>query len=535
MPIKPEYIPEEPGIYKMLNKAGELLYVGKAKNLKKRVSSYFQKTVSDLKTMILVSQIDQVETIVTPTEHDAFVLESQLIKTFKPKYNIMLKDDKYYPYIKITSEPFPRLLVSRRVEKDDAYYFGPYPSIGSIKFLKKVILDVFPLRDCKQAITLHKKEKKCILLDLEKCLGPCIYKSVQKDYALLVQKLILFLQGKDTLLLKELTKDMQAFSAEKQFEKAAKVRDMIQKLQQLTSKQHVDLCDLKHVQIWAYSANSTHHYMLVQEWIDGKLLYQHGFYESITLSKEAFTELAFLQLLNRMQTWPDQFICNDFLSDYFHQYPYIHKKTIICPKIGGKKDLLDHAVKNATLSLSRIQQTPKRPALDMLRLLQDALSLESRPLMIWGIDISHLQGTHIVGSCVCFAHGKPLKQFYRKFDIRSVVHTSDDPKSIAEVLKRRILLAQRDSEVLPSLILIDGGKGQLNAAYHVLSDLGMTRIDLISLAKKEELVFKPGLSQPIRLGLEHPALQLLQQVRDEAHRFALRHQRSKRKKQLLSS
>ena len=257
-------IPHVPGVYQMKDKNGTILYVGKAKNLKKRVSSYFSSKLHDVKTRVLVSLIDAVDVITTNTENEALILENQLIKTFKPKYNILLKDDKTYPYIKITKDLFPKISVTRKKLHDGATYYGPYPSIGSTRFLRRMLLDMFPIRDCKQEITLNKMQKKCLLLDIGKCIAPCVKKEVKKEYDDLITQLMMLLSGKDKTLIKNMKHEMAAFSSELKFEKAAEIRDRINKCQQLLEKQRVDL-DLRYnAQIWAVHESDDYFYLLIQ-------------------------------------------------------------------------------------------------------------------------------------------------------------------------------------------------------------------------------------------------------------------------------
>ena len=292
-------LPSDPGIYKMIDKSNKVIYVGKAKNLKKRIKSYFLKTNQDLKTELLVSLIETIEPIVTNTENEALILERELIRTYKPRFNILLKDDKSYPYVKITNDIFPRILITREKKEDKAHYFGPFPTIGSSRYLEKTLLKIFPLRSCKQHISLTKKEPKCILLDIGKCRGPCIDKTIKKEYEELVQELLLFLKGKDKDLMRSLKEKMKEHSDTLEYEKAAIVRDRLIKLQVLTEKQLVSLDKDSNYTLVAVECTSELIYVLVQDIIDGKLLYQQGFFHKKGTEEENiyFIELSVLNWL----------------------------------------------------------------------------------------------------------------------------------------------------------------------------------------------------------------------------------------------
>lgn len=541
-------IPLLPGIYRMTDHNGTVLYIGKAKKLKNRLRNYFQTDRLDLKTRHLMTQVHHIDTIVTKTENEALLLESQLIKTYRPKYNILLKDDKHFPYIKITKDPFPRLLIVRQRESDNARYFGPYPSIGSTKFLLRMLLDLFPLRDCKQPIPLTGRQPKCIKLDIGKCLGPCIYKHVKPDYDSLVLKLETILSGKDRKFIADLENDMRLLAEKRAYERAAVVRDQLQKFQKLASKQQVHLHSDDTIHIWVQCQHiqegQTWTYILVQTFIEGRLLYQSGFYHTETENEEAiptkFYDSTILNWYAEDREWPDIILTNETLHHVFQslQDEQIIPKSVkhYLPQKGEKHHLCMQAEQNALLALKRTIREQRFLALptqidwtEFSRL----LGLSKTPEWIFGFDISHLQGQDIVASAVAFYEGKPAKDKYRRFAIRSVVDKSHDPASLYEAVLRRLQLAIEEEDMLPDLLLIDGGKGQLRFAMQALTDLGLTDvIACVSLAKREEIVYRVG-ADPLRIS-EHPALRLLQHVRDESHRFALRFQRTKRQHILRS-
>jgi len=544
-------IPTLPGIYRMSDANGQILYVGKAKRLRHRLRQYFQ-TDLDLKTRHLMTHVAAIDTIVTQTENEALILESQLIKTYLPRYNILLKDDKHFPYIKITNDPFPRLLIVRQRETDGARYFGPYPSIGSTKFLLRMLHDLFPLRDCKQPIPLTGRQPKCIKLDIGKCIGPCVYKQTKPQYDSMVEQLAIILSGKDKSFIKQIETEMGNLAQKQKYEQAAILRDQLQKLRRLSDRQQVQLEDNTTLHIWVHVTGqntaadsedtSPWEYILVQTFIEGRLLYQSGFYwhEDDDSSPEAFYDSTILNWYAEDREWPEVILADATMSSLFFKLQTLgivpKNIQILCPQKGERYHLCQHATENAELALKRtirehrFQKIPQKMDWDSF---VHVLGLTKVPEWIFGFDISHLQGQDIVASAVAFRHGKPAKGSYRRFGIRSVVDTSHDPASLYEAVLRRLQLAIEEDEALPDLLLIDGGKGQLNFAMQALDDLGLRDvIACVSLAKREEIVYRVG-RDPIRVS-EHPALRLLQHVRDESHRFALRFQRMKRRGVLRS-
>jgi len=528
----------------MKNTQGIVVYIGKAKNLKKRVSSYFTKTHSDFKTMVLVSVIDHIETVATRTENEALILESQLIKEYQPKYNVLLKADKSFPYIKITKEPFPKLLVTRYRSNDQATYFGPLATIGSTRYMRRLLMDLFPIRDCKQDITLTEQQPKCMLLDIEKCIGPCIYKHVKSDYDRYIQDLTLLLSGKNKELLSRLKQDMQSLSDQNAFEKAAKVRDTIKKVEYFAERQDVHLAPDKQFLIWGSWVRKGTMYVIVQAYIQGKLLRQKGYYHDLKqVTEKDIIERCFTQYVMEFNPEGFEVICNDTfagqLTPLIEQFDL--SLSVHIPQKGLKNDLVKAADKNAKLALMRLTENemPKKPDSDALELLQKEYRLMQKPERIMGFDISHLQGTDIVGSAVYFKYGLPYKDGYRRFSVRSVSQESNDPLSMKEVVFRRLKRCLDDQEPLPHLVVIDGGRAQINFAAQALDLLNLRgKVDIISLAKKLEEVYTMYREEPYLTDLTAPSTTLLQRVRDESHRFAVSYQRIKRSKtasrQLLS-
>ena len=528
----------------MLGAGGIIIYIGKAKNLRNRLSNYFNTHSSkhDIKTALLVSKICDVETIVTTTEHEALVLENQLIKHFQPKFNINLKDDKSYPYIKITQGPFPRLQISRNQIKDGSQYFGPYPSIGSSRYLLRMLYDLFPLRDCTQDITLDEIQPKCLNLDIGRCIGPCIYKSVKPDYDDLVHQLKLVLTGKNHTLTNRLKNEMKTLAQLKQYEKAARYRDRIKKLEQLSERQTVDSNSLpKHAHFIALEESEYFLYLLIQEFHDGKLLYQHGRFISKEepLSKDEFLVQSLAEFYTTNAP-PSELLLPESIKTLAESTLGNKIAHYSSPSRGDKDSAIKRCQENARMAIIRLEKThfeSKFNSKKALQMLEEALKLPTTPLRIIGFDISHYYGHGIVASAVYFKDGKPHKESYRHFKIKSLTDgKSNDVYAMYEVVLRRIGGALESGEPLPDLILIDGGLTQLGACNSALKSLTLPHpITTISLAKKLEEVYVNPKLPPIQLGKSHLGRHLLQQIRDESHRFALRLQRKTRQKTWLDS
>ena len=530
-------IPTDAGVYQMLGKNGRILYIGKAKNLRYRVRSYFQKSaVLPLKTQLLVAQVVRIQTIATRSEYDALVLEQQLVRTHQPRFNVLLKDDKSYPFIQITQhEPFPRIRVTRERRNDGHLYFGPFASIGSTTYLVRLIHDLFPIRDCKQDIDLENRQPKCLKLDLGKCVGPCIYKDVKPAYDRMVTELKLLLSGRHTELVRNLEKTMAEYARSHAFEKAAKVRDQIQRLTRFRQRQLVNLPGMPDLHVWATASDERNHYVLVQQYVEGKLLYQQGYFvarEAFPVIWDFFVE-TYVGFYNAEVSKPDAILCEQLGYDVLNQiegHPKSWGDLLIVPKIGEKAQVLQMAQKNARLALIRVNQQAEvhipKPHIN-LAAIQSALGLSRLPRRVIGFDISHLGGQGIVASAVYFLDGKPFRGLYRIFHIRTVVGQSDDVRSIREVVLRRMRHVIDDGESMPDLLLIDGGPIQRDFAMDALRELALDgKLDTIGLAKKEEILWTTR--GPVALKHHDPGLQFFQRIRDEAHRFANRHQQKRR-------
>jgi excinuclease ABC subunit C len=525
-------IPINPGCYLFKDGKGKILYVGKAKNLKKRVSSYFNKKNHDPKTEILVSLIKDVSFIVTNNEVEALILENNLIKKNQPKYNIDLKDARRYAYLKITDEKFPRVvLLRKRTSKDKGEYFGPFVSGSAREEIKSYVQKTFQIRTCNK---LPKRE--CLRYHIDLCSGPCIGKISEKDYKRDVNSAREILSGNIKPVIKKLKSEMTNSSQKNNFEKALTLRDRISSLNYLSEKQMVQREKKYDEDIINYVFK------------DGKImLIVFNIHKGMLLNKQEFCfdyyENSFSQFLIRFYDHnrvPKELILPHKIDQSIEKYlqiklnksdksnkknSFLRKKKfkVIVPKIGEKKKLLDLVLKNIELSFFS--------NLSALNVLREKLRLENLPNVIECFDISHLGGTMIVASMTQFRYGKPDKSNYRRFRIKTV-KGNDDFASIAEVVRRRYSRLLKDNAPMPDLIVIDGGKGQLSFAVNELKDLGL-KLPIIGLAKKFEEIYLPGMSMPLRLSHKNKGLQLLQRVRDEAHRFAISYNKLLRKKKVI--
>lgn len=540
-------LPSLPGCYIYYNSDNEIIYVGKAKILKRRVKSYFNRKHHDsVKVNILVSQIDHLEYIITNTEVEALILESHLIKKHKPRYNILLKDDKKYPYFLITDEDFPRIQIVRKrnINPEKGKYYGPYTNIramhSTLDFLKKI----FPLRQCK---TPKFKNRPCLYYHIGKCLAPCQNMVTSKEYKEIVQQAELFLSGKQTELMKQLMEQIQKYSDTEQFEKAARLRDSYFDLQKTLEKQKVvyentklneDIISLQHEDgILAIVI------MMIRE---GRLIDKKDFtYEVEEEDKTEFFETFFKEYYNTLSLeFPDRIVSNE-LEAVGNKALYEEWLEIISGKqvkiSYGKsvqgKELQSLADKNAQVILDNAKLSKMSKIRDDFNqigsYLKEKLKLNNFPYRMECYDISHIQGTNTVASMVTFINGLSKKSEYRKFKVKSTEGKPDDFLSMKEVLTRRLSRLGEKGWDKPDLIIIDGGKGQLSSVMQIVEEMGITGIDFVSLAKRQEEVFLPHCSKSILLPRESSALFLIQRIRDEAHRFAITYHRNLRSKNSL--
>jgi excinuclease ABC subunit C len=536
---------DQPGVYLFKNAAGGVIYIGKAKSLKSRVKSYFAKTIEHPRTQKLVASIADIETLVTDSELEALILESNLIKEHKPHYNVNLKDDKRYPYIKITRETYPRILVVRQIEDDRARYFGPYTNVGAMRRTLKLIRKIFPVRSCSLVIPSKRKYRVCLDYFIGRCPGCCEPdKTNPEEYAEIINGVILFLSGRSAEVIENLTEKMTRLSDSQEFEKAALVRDQIAAIKPVIQKQKVVSDDLADRDIIVLARSVTDVCIVVLQIRRGVLIGRQHFYltspEDITNGKivssfilRYFKTAAFLPSEIFI---PEAIEEPELIKEWFitqkNQNIKLHR-----PKIGEKYKLMELAQKNAKLLLGELlaqKSATKRKPPGVLLSLQRDLYLKTVPRKIAACDISNLGGTDAVGSVVFFAEAKPMKKNYRRFKIKTI-EGQDDFSMMAEVVSRYFNHLAENNEDYPDLLLIDGGKGQLGAALGALGELGIKSQPCASLAKRFEEVYLPGRSEPISIPRTSSTLKLLQQIRDEAHRFAITYHRSLRQKKIDTS
>jgi excinuclease ABC subunit C len=540
-------VPEQPGCYLYYDKDGEIIYVGKAKNLKRRVYSYFHKQHESAKTTVLVSQIEKLEYIITDSEAESLILESHLIKQHKPKYNILLKDDKKYPYFLITDEDFPRIQVVRKknLNPDKGRFYGPYTDIGAmyatLDFLKKI----FPLKQCK---TPKFSNRPCLYYHIGKCLAPCQGKVTPEEYQKLIKQVELFLSGKQSELLKQIQTQMQKYAEAEQFEKAAKMRDSYLDLQKTLERQKVVYENTKlNEDIIAVLYEEGILAIVIMMIREGRLIDKKDFsYFVDNIDKTEYFETFFRDYYTNLKLeFPDKIVSKDLTGigekELYEAWLKIlsGKKVQINYASRGKySELYELALKNATNLLENAKLKKMAQIRDDFNdvgsYLAEKLKLQNFPNRIECYDISHIQGTNTVASMVVFQNGLPKKTAYRKFKIKSTEGKPDDFRSMKEVLTRRLNKLGQPKWEKPDLIIIDGGKGQLSSVMQIVEEFGIADIDFVSLAKKEEEVFLPNDSKSILLPRESNALYLIQRIRDEAHRFAITYHRDLRSKSMKS-
>jgi excinuclease ABC subunit C len=541
-------LPGSPGIYQFKNEKGKVIYVGKALNLKNRVRSYFHGSVDSPKTLALVSKIADLELIVTDNEIEALVLENNLIKEFKPRYNVNLKDDKSFPYIKVTNEPFPRIFPTRRIVKDGAKYFGPYTEVKNMKSSLRMINQIFKIRSCRLDITKDSIEKKkfkvCLDFHIGKCDGPCEGLISSEDYGEMVSEVVKLLRGKTDDLISELNIKMEQLVENLEFEKAAEIRDKLEQLQAISSKQKVVSDDFEDRDVITTAYEGKDSACSIFNIRNGKLVGKKQLHLGIEINEEIeeintsaikfyYSELVEVPNEILLETTPND---EEALINWLQQKAG-HKVKFLVPQRGSLKSLVNMCKQNSLYQLKEIQMQKMKHEGQIpypVAALQRDLRLKELPKKIECFDISNLQGTDTVASMVVFEEGKAKKSQYRKFIINSV-DGPDDFQSMREVITRRYSKLKEENAALPDLIMVDGGKGQLSSAIEVLDQLGFTKYNIIGLAKRLEEVFFPGNSDPESIPKTSSGLKLLQNIRDEAHRFAITFHRNRRSKRTIKT
>ncbi len=555
-------LPSQPGCYLYRNEKGRVIYVGKAVNLRHRVRSYFQEQrAHSAKTRRLVADIADVEWVVTDTELEALILENELIKRYRPQYNIRLKDDKQYPYIKVHwQDDFPRVSVVRRMLPDGARYYGPFTSGGAVRQTLEALRRVFPYLDCNRVIT-GRDQRPCLYFHIKRCAGPCIGAVSKEEYRAIIDGLCQFLEGKTDEVMAELNRRMMQAAQRLQFERAAMYRDQIKAAQRIVERQKVVSGRQEDEDVIAFAQDKGQTCAQVFFIRRGRLIGRETFMLEGAGEEENQALLASFiqQFYDEAAYLPPQILLPVELDETAIIEQWLHSKrgakvTLRVPKRGEKKALVAMAAENARSALTAMQAAWEADAhrhTEAIAHLQAALDLPKPPIRIECFDISTLQGTNTVASMVVFVRGTPRKSDYRRFRIRTVTQTGqpDDFTAMREALMRRFRRAVADEQppapgqradpvwkLLPDLLIIDGGKGQLGVAVEVLKEMGLYEVvPVAGLAKREELLFLPERPQPVRLPKESPEMYLVQRVRDEAHRFAVNYQRNLRGKAMTRS
>jgi excinuclease ABC subunit C len=535
-------IPETPGCYQYYDEKGTIIYVGKAKNLRKRVSSYFQQESHSNRTRMLVKRIHEIKYVVVGSEEDALLLENNLIKQYRPRYNVLLKDDKTYPSIVIKKELFPRIFSTRTILKDGSRYFGPYASAYTAKLMLQLIKSIYPIRACKYPLTQESikagKYQVCLDYHIKRCKGPCVGLQTAEEYNRNVAEIEEILKGNSSRVSDLLLQEMQILANEMRFEEAQAIRGKYELIENFRSKSTVVTPRLHNIDVFSFDENEQSAFVNYMHIGNGAIVQVHTFEykKKLDEAKEELLALGIIEMRNRWNSSAKEIIV-PFLPDIsFERVTF----TIPIRRGGDKKKLLELSIQNVKQYKDDWRKqaekfNPEQRTAHILKTIQSDLHLPVLPIHIECFDNSNIQGTTPVAACVVFKKAKPSKKDYRHFHIKTVVGP-DDFASMMEVVRRRYTRLKEEKKSLPQLIIIDGGKGQLNVATEVLRELNLLdKITIVGLAKRLEELFFPGDPEPLVLNKNSETLRILQHLRDEAHRFGItfhRHLRSK--KQVLS-
>ena len=548
---KLRHLPTQPGVYLFKDAAGEILYIGKAKSLRPRVRSYFTRGQDhSLKTRELVRRIADVDTIVVGSEAEALLLEANLIKEHRPRFNIQLRDDKRYPYIKVTvQEPFPRVFVTRNLTNDGARYFGPYTDVGPMRQALEVIKRLHPVRSCRYALPREAPRRPCLDYHIGRCLAPCVGLQSEMEYREMIDEVLEILAGRTGPVRERVEREMQAAVEELQFERAAVLRDVLAGLDSIERRQRVADVRGGDQDVLGVARDGDLGCAVLMRIREGKVLGREvAFFENMeeedeaALVSTAATRFYFgrgehgLDDLPREIVLPAEFADRELIEEMVGKAAGRRVRAFV-PQRGDKLRLVQLANENARHLLEEravLMESARERADDVVYELQEALDLKVVPRMLVCFDISHTQGTEVVGSAVVFENGEPKKSEYRRFKVRGE-WGNDDFRSMAEVVGRYFRRRVEEGLPIPDLAVIDGGKGQLSAAAAAIEETGAGDIALCSLAKREEEVYLVGRPTPLRLPRTSPALRLLQRARDEAHRFAHGYNRKLRHRRALTS
>ncbi len=531
---------KEPGVYRFYDSKDGLLYVGKAKNLKRRVSSYFNRTHESFKTTYMVRKIHRIEILVVETEMDALLLENNLIKKYQPRYNILLKDDKTYPWICIKKEPFPRVFYTRQLIKDGSEYFGPYTNPKIISTMLNFIRQIYPLRTCKYHLSNDniraKKFKECLEFHIGNCLAPCVGKQPSDDYEKDIEHIRQILKGNIRTVVQHFKSEMHKLSEKMEYEQAQLVKEKIEQLENYQSKSSIVSPTINDVDVFAITSDKEYAFVNFFKVSSGAIIQAHSMEikKKLDESDEELLTIAITEIRQRFHSTSKEAYLNIPLESQWEQL------KISVPKIGDKHKLVNLCFKNAkNVQKDRIRKNEDlRHRLDnkrVLEQLQQDLRLNTKPKLIECFDNSNMQGTNPVAACVVFKNAKPSKKDYRLFNIKTV-EGPDDYASMEEVVYRRYKRLQDEVQDLPQLVVIDGGKGQLSSARRSLEKLNLHhKIAIIGIAKRLEEIYFPNDSIPLYLDKRSESLKVIQQLRNEAHRFGINHHRNRRSKNSLGT
>ncbi len=535
-----QVLPEGPGVYQYLDESEKIIYVGKAKNLKRRVSSYFTKEPENAKTRILVRKIYDIRHIVVSTEEDALLLENNLIKKYQPRYNVLLKDDKTFPWIVVKNEPFPRVFSTRQIIKDGSEYFGPYTSVVMVRTLIELFRQLYLLRTCHLSLTADNisqgKFKVCLEYHIGNCKGPCVGLQPEDEYAEYINEIKSILKGNVSSVMKYMRDNMQSMASQYRFEEAEHIRKKIAILEGFKSKSTIVNAKINNVDVFSIVDDEKYAFVNFLKVANGSIIQAHTieYRKKLNEPVDVLLPMAIADIRERFHSTSPEIIVP------FN--PDIEFKGVqfLVPKIGDKKKLLELSERNVKyFRLEKLKQLANQTKLPrevrIMEVMKKDLRLGKMPVHIECFDNSNIQGAHAVAACVVFKNGKPSKKDYRHYNIKTV-EGPDDYASMEEIVFRRYHRLVEEGSPLPQLIVIDGGKGQLGSAMKVLRELDLQdRIAVIGIAKRLEEIFYPGDPVPLYLDKNSPSLKVIQHLRNEAHRFGITFHRDKRSKAFIHS
>ncbi|MDR1594264.1 MAG: excinuclease ABC subunit UvrC [Prevotellaceae bacterium] len=538
---KVQLLPKEPGVYQFIDALGNVIYIGKAKNLRHRVSSYFMaKAERDTKLQAMIKRIDDIRHVVTLSESDALLLENNMIKEYKPRYNVLLKDDKTYPWICVTNEPFPRIFLTRKKEKDGAKYFGPYTSISTVKFLLDLIKHIYSTRTCRlklsPEIIANKKYTVCLEYHLGNCKGPCIGKQQEKEYMESIIQVVSIIKGDTSEVIKTLTSKMNEAAERLDFEEAQSLKEKRQRLENYQSKSVIVNPSISNVDVFSFIREHSVAYSNFIRVVNGAVVQAHTLELKLGIEeeKESLLSMVIAEMMQRLETLSHEIIV-PFKPDI-----EIENKIYTVPVKGDKLSLMKLSEKNVRHyrmeKMKHLEKTdPEKHVNTILENIKADLHLPKLPRRIECFDNSNIQGTNPVAACVVFINAKPAKKEYRRFNVKTV-EGPDDFASMEEIIYRRYSRILNEKAQLPQLIVIDGGKGQLSAAVESLTKLNLFgKIPVLGLAKRLEEIYFPNDSVPLHLNKNSETLKILMHIRDEAHRFGIMFHRNKRSAGFIKS